>query len=309
MKKHVFWSFLLALPLAFTLVSCDDDDPVQPEPPNIVEIAADDPQFSILVSALQRTGLDATVQGLSDATVFAPTNSAFNALGVDLNALTDEALSEILLYHVIAGTTITSGEIADGQTYVNTAATTGPDGTALSVMIEKDATGVSVNGSINVVAADITGSNGVIHVVDAVIMPLDIVGHAVANSNFTELVGALGAASGDLVSILSGDGPFTVFAPLNSAFEAISDVVAGLDADQLASVLTYHVVGGANVRSTQLTDGQQVSTVNGSSFTVNLGAGATITDSQGNTVEIILTDVQATNGVIHVLDAVILPQL
>ena len=158
-------------------------------------------------------------------------------------------------------------------------------------------------------AADIIGSNGVIHVVDAVIMPLDIVGHAVANSNFSELVGALGAASGDLVAILSGDGPFTVFAPVNSAFEAISDVVAGLDADQLAAVLTYHVVGGANVRSTQLTDGQQVNTVNGSSFTINLGAGATITDTQGNTVDIILTDVQATNGVIHVLDAVILPQL
>ncbi|MDX1479662.1 MAG: fasciclin domain-containing protein, partial [Saprospiraceae bacterium] len=186
MKKHLFWTLLLALPLAFTLTSCDDDDPVQPDPKTIVEIAADDPQFSILVSALQRTGLDNTLAGLSDATVFAPTNTAFNALGVDLDALTDEALSEILLYHVIAGATIRSGEIADGQTYVNSAATTGPDDTALSMLIEKDAGGVSINGTINVVAADIIGSNGVIHVVDAVIMPLDIVGHAVANSNFSE---------------------------------------------------------------------------------------------------------------------------
>ena len=96
---------------------------------------------------------------------------------------------------------------------------------------------------------------------------------------------------------------------VNTAFEEIADVAAGLTPDQLAAVLTYHVVGGANVLSTDLTDGQVVTTVNTGTFTVNIGSTVTITDEQGGEATVILTDVQATNGVIHVLDKVILPQL
>ena len=86
----------------------------------------------------------------------------------------------------------------------------------------------------NVTTADVDATNGVIHIVDDVILPLDVVGHAAANSNFTDLVSTLGAASGDLVNTLQGDGPFTVFAPLNSAFQAITSTTETLDADQLA---------------------------------------------------------------------------
>jgi uncharacterized surface protein with fasciclin (FAS1) repeats len=110
------------------------------------------------------------------------------------------------------------------------------------------------------------------------------------------------------VNVLQGDGPFTVFSPLNSAFDEIAGTVAGLTADQLASVLTYHVVGGANVVSGGLTDGQVVATVQGEEFTVNISGGnVTITDANGNVSNVVLTDVQATNGVIHVLDKVIIP--
>ncbi|MCC6726219.1 MAG: fasciclin domain-containing protein, partial [Saprospiraceae bacterium] len=105
----------------------------------------------------------------------------------------------------------------------------------------------------------------------------------------------------------SGDGPFTVFAPLNSAFDEISAVAATLNADQLAKVLTYHVVAG-NVVAGDLTDGMSVKTVNGENFTVTIsGSNVTITDAGGNVAKVVLTDVQATNGVIHVLDKVILP--
>ncbi|MEM9846788.1 MAG: fasciclin domain-containing protein [Bacteroidota bacterium] len=273
----------------------------------VAEIAADDAQFSTLVGALERVDLVEVLNGAGPFTVFAPTNAAFEALGVDLSTISDEALSEILLYHVFGGLRINAADIAEGQTYLGMAANTGPDNTNLSMLVENAGGKVTINGSINVTATDIGGNNGVIHVVDQVIMPLDVVGHAVANSNFSTLVGALGNASGGLVGVLSGDGPFTVFAPLNSAFDEISDVVAGLSADQLAAVLTYHVVGG-NVLSTALSDGLQVTSVNGEPFTVNISdSGVTITDAQGGTSTVLLTDVQGTNGVIHVLDRVILP--
>ena len=293
--------------MATTFVACEKDKDNEPRPGTIAEVAASDPQFSILVGALERVGLVSVLNSDGPFTVFAPTNDAFNDLGVDLNAISDDALTEILLYHVL-GAQIMAGDIQEGQTYASTAAQTGPNNSALSILIEKVGTAVKINGAVNVTATDVEASNGVIHVVDAVILPLDVVGHAVANANFTELVGALGAASGDLVSVLQGDGPFTVFAPLNSAFDAIADVVSTLNADQLASVLTYHVVGG-NIRSTDLADGIDVTTVEGQTFRVNLGNTVTLTDAQGGEVTVILTDVQGTNGVIHVIDAVLLPNL
>ncbi len=307
-KFNLNWLLLLlALPLFVNSCKKENDptpDP-DPEPQNIVEIASGNDNFSTLVSALQRVDLVSVLEGDGPFTVFAPTNAAFSALGVDLNAISDEDLTEILLYHVLAAR-VASGDIATGQTYATTAATTGPDNNQLSLLIEKSGADVMINGNANVTTADITATNGVIHAVDAVLLPLDLVGHASANSAFTELVGALEAADGDLVSVLQGDGPFTVFAPLNSAFEEIEDVTATLGAEQLAKVLTYHVLAG-NVRSTALSDGMEVTTVNTGTFTVNLGNEVTITDSGGNLATVVLTDVQATNGVIHVIDKVILP--
>ncbi|MEL6720310.1 MAG: fasciclin domain-containing protein [Bacteroidota bacterium] len=301
--------FILSLLAGFMMIAFSSCEEEVVETPNsektVAEIAADDSQFSTLVGALERVNLVGVLSGNGPFTVFAPTNAAFDALGVDLSTLSDDALTEILLYHVF-GAQVNAGDIAEGQTYLGMAAATGPNGTNLSLLVENTGGKVTINGDVNVTATDIAGKNGVIHVVDKVIMPLDIVGHAAANANFSELVGALGAASGDLVNVLSGDGPFTVFAPLNSAFEAISSTVAGLSADQLSKVLTYHVASG-NVRSTDLSDGIEVTTVNGETFTINLGGDVTITDAQGNTAKILLTDVQAKNGVIHVLETVILP--
>ena len=117
----------------------------------------------------------------------------------------------------------------------------------------------------------------------------------------------MGDASGDLVNVLSGAGPFTVFAPVNAAFAEISETVDGLTADQLRDVLLYHVASGNNV-SSSLSNGQEVTTVNTGTFTVQISNGTvTIVDAQENTATVVLTDVQATNGVIHVLNKVILP--
>jgi transforming growth factor-beta-induced protein len=298
------WMFI-ALAITSFVACSDDDDDVTPTPQSIVEIAVGDAQFSTLVAALQRVDLVSTLEGSGPFTVFAPTNAAFTAIGVDLATISDEALTEILLYHVV-GADIASTDIADGKTYVSSAAGTGPNGTQLSLLVEKANGAVTINGSATVTTADVDATNGVIHIVDAVITPMSVVGHAVANDDFSSLVTTLSAASGDLVTVLSGDGPFTVFAPVNSAFDAIAAVAATLTPDQLAKVLTYHVVGG-NVLSTDLTNPMTVTTVNGETFTIKLDGSPTITDAGGNVSNIIFTDVQGTNGVIHVIDAVILP--
>jgi len=297
--------------LSIALVSCgDEDEPMTPgvETNTIVDIALADSQFSTLVTALQRTNLVSTLQGDGPFTVFAPTNAAFTALGVDLTTISDDDLTEILLYHVL-GASIKSTDLADGQTYAPTAAATGPGGNVLSILVEKSGGGVKVNNVANVTTADVAADNGVIHIVDNVIMPLDIVGHAQANSNFSNLVGALVGAPGELVSVLQSDGPFTVFAPIDTGFDAISDVVATLSGEQLASVLTYHVVSGANVLSTDISNEMEVGTVNGQNFTVLLGSNVQIQDAGGNISDVIITDVQATNGVIHAITNVIIPSL
>ena len=302
MKKLSLMLFLL---FGLFLTSCDDENP-DSETNTIVDIASGDAQFSTLVDALDRVDLVTTLQGDGPFTVFAPTNQAFIDLGVDLATISDDDLTDILLYHVLGGQ-VMSTDLADGQTYASTLSTAAPDNNALSVLIEKGS-GVSLNGSANVSTADVMADNGVIHIIDGVITPLDVVGHAAANSNFTSLVSALGSAPGDLVAVLSGDCPFTVFAPVNSAFDDISAVVAGLSADQLATILTYHVVAGSNVRSTDLSAGA-VTTVAGQDITVDLSNGVQIEDATGEKSTVILADVQATNGVIHVLDRVLIADI
>lgn len=307
MKKLSFlFSFLMLGLVATTFVACGDDDNDTPEPQTIAEVVVDGDDFSDLEIALQRTNLTSVLEGAGPFTVFAPTNAAFTAAGIDVNTVDVATLTDVLLYHVL-GASVKSTDLQAGQTYASTAAEAGPNGEQLTILIEKTGSAVKVNGAANVTSADVSATNGVIHVIDNVLLPLDVVGHAAANSNFTSLVGALGAASGDLVSVLSGDGPFTVFAPLNSAFTEIEAVTATLTADQLAKVLTYHVVSG-NVVAGDLTNGMSVTTVNGENFTVNIsGSTVTLTDANGGVSTVVLTDVQGTNGVIHVLNKVIIP--
>jgi transforming growth factor-beta-induced protein len=273
-------------------------------PLDVVGHAVANTDYSALAGAVTDAGLIPTLQSDGPFTVFAPDNTAFG--NVDLTGLTADEVTNILLYHVLGGA-VASTDLQDGNTYAGTANTTGPNETSVSMLIQKSADGVRVNNAANVAVADIVATNGIIHAIDAVILPLDVVGHASANSDFAELVNALGAAEGNLVATLQGDGPFTVFAPVNSAFEDIATVVAGLTPAELRDVLLYHVVGGVNVLSTDLSDGQVVATVNTAEFTVNVGSEVTITDGQGGSSRVIFTDVQATNGVIHVLDRVLLP--
>lgn len=308
-KTKIRFNFLPVLLLAVVIgfTSCDDDDddsiPDMETEQTIVDVAAEAGSFNVLIQAAQKAGLANFLSTEQNITVFAPTDDAFTALLSDLGASSLDdipvaTLTDILLYHVI-GSKAMSTDLASG--YFPTLSSFRENN--LSMYIEVG-DGVTINGSTMVTAADIEADNGVIHVVDKVILPPSVVDIAIANENFSTLVSAVVKAG--LVDALSAEGPFTIFAPTNAAFAALfTDLgVSGIDdltAEQLLPILTYHVVSG-NVLSTDLSNGE-VSTLNeNSNITVDLSSGVMIDESN-----VVAADVQGANGVVHVIDKVLLP--
>lgn len=302
--------------------SCNNDDDnmdnatVVPMDNTITGIAVSNTDFSILVEALTKADLANTLKGAGPFTVFAPTNAAFVAFlkttpYATLNDVPKEALTQILLNHVVSGN-VKSTDLKTG--YIKTLAKGSASTTnTLSMYVNTDS-GVKLNGVSKVTTADIIASNGVIHVVDAVIGLPTIVDHALANPNFTTLVAALtyNPASG-FAGILSGttSSPFTVFAPTNDAFGAFLaetgfSGLSAIPANVLEKTLKYHVIAGANVQSTQLTENQVVTAFSGQNLTVKFTP-TRLLDVSGRNCNIIAVDVQCSNGIIHVLDKVLLP--
>jgi uncharacterized surface protein with fasciclin (FAS1) repeats len=268
----------------------------------IVDIAGSDENFSTLVTALGLTGLDTALQGEGPFTVFAPTNDAFNALpeGALESLVADtEALTNVLLYHVAEGEAMAADVVElDGQK-VETLL-----GQYLDITIEDEKVMLD---QAQVVIKDIKASNGIIHVIDSVLIPetRTIVDIAVEDGRFTTLVTALEAAG--LVEALQAEGPFTVFAPTDDAFAALPEgTLEGLlaDTEALTQILLYHVIDG-KVMAAQVVelDGQQVETLSGNNLSMMIdGEAVKINQSQ-----VIIPDVEASNGVIHVIDSVLVP--
>ena len=302
--------------------SCSDSEEA-PIDNSITGIAVRTNNLSILVDGLNRAGLTETLRTGGPFTVFAPTNTAFQnlltALGANsLNDVPVPLLKEILLNHVV-NRSVTSSQLTTG--YIKTLSTPTASPTNKMSMFVNTASGVRLNGVASVSTPNILASNGVIHVVDAVITLPTVVTFAVADPNFSTLVTALTTLTPntDFVSVLNGTGPFTVFAPTNAAFTALntelapSGGIAGLSEATLTNVLLYHVASG-NVLSSALTPNGNT-TVNpllaSSSFTITLpGTGgniANVTDSANRASGIVAVDVQANNGVIHLLNRVLLP--
>ena len=296
------------------------DRVILPQTKNVVQIAQGINDFSILVDAVVAAGLVDTLSGAGPFTVFAPTNAAFAALLAELKLspeqlLADKALlTKVLTYHVLPGRVLAS-DIKEGAQ----AATVQGETFTLSLM-----GGASITDArgrkANIVATNVQASNGVIHVIDKVILPkaetppaptLNIVELAKSVPDFSILVEAVVAA--DLVDALSGAGPYTVFAPNNAAFEALLAELKVTKQQLLANkglltaVLTYHVLPG-KVLAADIRQGAQATTLQGQLFTLGLTGGASITDAQGRKANIVATDVAASNGVIHVIEKVILPQ-
>jgi len=325
---------ILLLAICFSFTACDEDDDFMtsddvmetPDPTDdvvesntIADFVVANENYSSLLAALEATGLTSTFTGDDVYTVFAPDNDAFAAFldenGFDaLEDVPTDVLTQVLLNHVQMGE-IMSSDLSTG--YIESMSTAGPDGENLSMYINTD-NGVVINGVSTVETADVEVDNGVIHAVSDVIGLPNVVTFALADPTFDTLVAALTREdSYTFVSTLQAadsPAPFTVFAPTNTAFgdllaELELEELGDLDADTLATVLSYHVLIDMNVTSDELEDGIVVTSLQGEDFTINLGDTATITDVNGRTSTIIATDVQATNGVIHAIDTVILPTL
>ena len=284
--------------------------PADPEPAGtIVDVALANGSFTTLVAALQATGLDAVLADeTATFTVFAPTDDAFSALGEDtINALLadTDTLSDILLYHVIAGAAVDSvtATSLDGQTAEMA------NGDLISIAVRDGS--LFINES-QVIIADVAASNGIIHVIDAVLIPPSdegpgtIVDVAVEAGSFTTLVAALQATGLD--EVLADDtAEFTVFAPTDDAFALLGDDTINAllaDPDTLSDILLYHVLAGAVDAATALSlDGSMVEMANGDTVTLTVVDGELFI----NESKVIATDIAASNGIIHVIDAVLLP--
>lgn len=314
MKKSVLRNTLLLSALlagSMSLSSCNEDEPT-PQP-NIVAVAASNSNFSTLVAAVDRAGLVPTLSGTGPFTVFAPTNDAFgrflsdNSLTAD-DLLASDQLSTVLTYHVL-GAEVRSGSVTAGK--VTTAAN-------LPFYVSVDPTGgIWINGSSKVIQTDINASNGVIHVLDYVITPpvqnIAQIATAAASSasapQFTQLVAALVRAN--LVDAFTGgiNDDLTVFAPTDQAFQNLYTALGVSSVDQisietLTDVLRYHVVP-ARAFSQDLRQGASLPTLlTGKDLTVDLG---NLKINDAGLVPASL-NIHATNGVIHVIDRVLLPE-
>jgi uncharacterized surface protein with fasciclin (FAS1) repeats len=270
----------------------------------ILDIVVNSVDHNTLEAAVLAAGLQGALAGPGPLTVFAPTDAAFAALPAGtIDALLADPtglLTDILLYHAVSGVAL-STDLTDGMMVTTL------EGTDVTVTI--NANGVFINDA-QVIVADIMADNGVVHVIDAVLVPevtpvtstvVDIIVNSPVHSTLETAVIAAGLADD-----LSGDGPFTVFAPTDAAFAALpAGTIEALLADPtgtLAQILLYHVVAGEAL-STSLSDGQTITTLQGADVTVSITGGNVFI----NNAQVIVADLTADNGVVHVIDAVLTP--
>jgi transforming growth factor-beta-induced protein len=306
--------------------SCDDDDDdnnnVTPKV-TIADIVSSDPNFSILKEVLTTTNLTAALDDESARlTVFAPTNTAFAALLTELgyadlnaavNGLGVDGLRSVVLYHVL-GAEVPSSQVTSGFA---TTLSTNADGNGLALAIDATS-GVALNGSRAMVTqVDVQADNGVIHVIDKVLLPITVGELILGNPNFSTLETAALAADASVASTITNSSlSLTIFAPDNNAFgslltelnlpdlNAVVAAVGGVPG--LTNVLLYHALT-SEVRAADVTTTSVTAAQNG---TLNLavnGGSVTITDESSRTADVTAVDITGTNGVIHVINKVLLP--
>ena len=306
MKSLNVLFLLLVSSLLFT--SCGDDEVVAPK--TAVDVVVENSNFTLLEAAVLHAGL-AEALASPTITVFAPTDDAFKAAGfanaAAIQAADKNLIASILTYHVVGSPIPASAIETKNNAEVTTLNTA-------KVYVTKNAGGVSVNGA-KVTTADVKAENGaIIHIIDAVLIPesRNIVALAQANPNLSLLVAAVLRANQGatkVVDILSSAGPFTVFAPTNDAFIAAGfPTAAAIQAappDVLASILTYHVIP-SRVYSTNLVTGN-VATANGGNIAVNASNATLKGNANAANTKIIGVNIPASNGVVHLIDSVLLP--
>jgi len=303
--------FILPILLLITSIgisACSDDNTVE-APKTIVDVAVADAQFSTLTAALTKAELVTALKGTGPFTVFAPNNTSFGKAGItSLDGLTKEALTPILTSHVLSGKVLAADVKSGTGSTLNT---------ANNIYFSVNSSGVFINGNIKVISTNISASNGVIHVIDNVIVPpsKSLVEIASTTADFTELTSLVLAADASVAKALTDASAtgLTVFAPTNAAFNELykttpkATLLAPANKKLLTDVLLYHVVGG-RVFSTDLPNVTgEVATVNTAKIKFDLTNGAKVVGKTSGNSTITAANILATNGVIHVIDKVLLP--
>lgn len=308
--------------LLISMYSCskDENEPQMVIQKTIFEHVASSMNYSYLTYALQKTDLDDVLNGEGDYTLYAPNNSAFIGFLMrggysTLDEVPTEALKKLLLNHLMIGQ-IRYRDFISG--YYPTAAISDVNGQPLSMYINQVNMRVTLNGNARIVQGNVWASNGVIHAVNAIIPIPTLVTFVMADPNLYNLSLALtrNDLTVDFPTILntengSAPAPFTVFAPNNMAFvdllnELEVDRLSFIDEPTLNSTLNYHVLGETSALSSDLSDNLTLSTLGGD-ITANVSGGASLTDGNARVSNIITVDIQANNGVLHIIDKVILP--
>jgi uncharacterized surface protein with fasciclin (FAS1) repeats len=298
MMRLLSTAFLL---ITVFMVSCSENENTVPAPvPNIAQIVSQSPNFSTLSAAVAKAGLGDALATTQNITVFAPDNAAFAASGISsIDGYTAAQLQTILLYHVFGQKVSSSAvPVSDTLNSLNTA----------NIYASRNVNGVFTNG-FKVKQADILGSNGVIHVIEKVLIPptKTIAELAAADTTLSFLVTALTKTG--LLPAVQAVGKLTVFAPTNQAFRdaGITDVNA-IPVDILTNIIKYHAIN-TNIFASDLVNGATAPTLQGGTVTVNATPAATvkITTSAQPASAITVPNTVATNGVIHKIGRVMIP--
>ena len=313
---------IVSLILLITFLSCskEETEVIEPAQSTLYDLVANSMNYSYLEAALRMTNLDEVLVGDDVYTLYAPDNNAFIGflMRSGFNSLEEvprETLKQILLNHVMIG----QMEYRDFKSgFFQTAATSAANGNAMSIYINQVNMRVTLNGESRIIQGNVRASNGIIHVVDRIIPLPSLVTFVLADPLLYNLAVALtrNDLTVDFTAVLStqngtSPAPFTVFAPNNLAFldlltELGVDRLSAIDEPTLNSTLNHHVVGEINTLSSDLSDNLLINTLEGE-ITANVTGGASLTDGNNRVSNIIVVDVQANNGVLHIIDKVILP--
>lgn len=312
----------VAMTLLFSACKNDDDNGGVPAPQTITDLVTSGSQFNLLEAAVVRANLATTLSGTGPFTVFAPTDDAFRAAGfadaAAINAAPVATLSNILLYHVVSGSAVASSAIPSGQT----AYPTSVSGNAAIHVTKASSGSVSINNA-RLTVADGIASNGVVHVIDRVLLPPagNILQVAQSDTTLSFVTAAAGRGGAAVTTALGGTTPLTVFAPTNAAFRATPfnslSAINAAPVATLTAILTNHVLAASRAYSPTLTSGP-VATFGGGSLTVTVGSnnaisilsrgnGTNASNVIANSGTTVNQDINATNGVIHKIDRVLLP--
>ena len=321
-KINIVRNILLLMFTFIGLVSCSTDDGgVNPATNTIAEIVANSPDLSMLQAALERADLESSLQASGSMTLLAPTDAAFTIFLANANFASIEevpvpVLQQLLLNHVLGARVDESILRAVGKNYTETLADGPVADTNLALYFDASGETIEFNGIAEVEEADVPATNGLIHVVDAVLDFPTLATFVQANDAFEQLTLALTTATPgtNFMTTLSGTANYTLFAPPDSAFEELLDsnpawtTVDDIEEGLLTSILEHHLINGAVV-SADISDNETATSLEGDLLTFSTSDGELdITDGSGNAdITVVVGDIIAVNGVLHAINKVMLP--